>query len=116
MFGGKRNKMSRKRSRLYAKIPNPNENITMTSWNKVLAETVRKMQISHRKPGQSFHVSVKPVNLQICEKNHYFNKFPSYVFTYLKIECNGKYFNVPPPKSLKNRQNESKMNNFSQFA
>lgn len=32
--------MSRKRSRLHAKIPNPNENVTMTAGNKVLAETV----------------------------------------------------------------------------
>jgi len=32
--------MSRRRSRLHAKIPNPNENVTMTAGNKVLAETV----------------------------------------------------------------------------
>ena len=40
MFSGKRKKMSRRRSRLHAKIPNPNENVTMTAGDKVLAETV----------------------------------------------------------------------------
>ena len=32
--------MSRRRSRLHAKIPMPNENITMTAGNKILAESV----------------------------------------------------------------------------
>jgi transposase len=32
--------MSRKRSRLYAKIPSPNDNVTMTAGNKVTAEAV----------------------------------------------------------------------------
>ena len=40
MFGGKREKMSRKRSRLHVKIPALNENVTMIAGNKVLAESV----------------------------------------------------------------------------
>jgi len=40
LFGGKREKMSRKRSRLHVKIPAPNENVTMIAGNKVLAESV----------------------------------------------------------------------------
>ena len=34
--------MSRKRRRLYAKIPKPNGNLTMTAGNKVLADSVFK--------------------------------------------------------------------------
>ena len=34
--------MSRKRSRIHAKIPMPNENVTMTVGNKILIESVFK--------------------------------------------------------------------------
>ncbi|HKM13350.1 MAG TPA: hypothetical protein VJY42_00270 [Candidatus Methanomethylophilaceae archaeon] len=34
--------MSRKKRRFYAKIPKPNDNVTMTAGNKVLADSVFK--------------------------------------------------------------------------
>ncbi len=42
MFGGRNDEMSRRRSRIHARVPQPNENVTMTAGNRILTESVFK--------------------------------------------------------------------------